>query len=63
MRKHFNIWHRLVPPKPGRPAKMVDIPAKDSGPVFREVYCQRFFVTGAQSSFFTVNDLDQGRSW
>jgi hypothetical protein len=27
--------------------------------VFREVYCQRLFVSGAQSFFFTVNDPDQ----
>jgi hypothetical protein len=54
MRQHFNRLHRLVPAKPGRPAT-----AKDSGPVFREVYCQRFFVCGAQSFFFTVNVPDQ----
>jgi hypothetical protein len=59
MRQHFNRLHRLVPAKSGRPAKITDIPAKDSGPLFCEVYCQRFFVSGAQSSFFTVNVLDQ----
>jgi hypothetical protein len=54
MRQHFNRLHCLVLAKPGRPAK-----AKDSGPVFRKVYCQRFFVCGAQSFFFTVNVPDQ----
>jgi hypothetical protein len=57
---HFNI-HRLVPRKPGRQAKMAGIPAQDSGPMFTEVYCQRFFASGAQSSFFTVNVPDQVR--
>lgn len=27
--------------------------------MFTEVYCQRFFVSGPQSSFFTVNVSDQ----
>jgi hypothetical protein len=58
MGKHFNL-HRLVPRKPGRPAKIAGILSEDSGPTFSEVYCQRFFVNGAQSSFFTVNVPDQ----
>jgi hypothetical protein len=58
MGRHFNI-HRLVPRKPGRQAKIAGIPAQDSGPMFTEVFCQRFFVAGAQSSFFTVNVPDQ----
>jgi hypothetical protein len=58
MGKHFNI-HRLVPRKPGRPAKIAGIPLEDTGPTFSEVYCQRFFVSGAQSSFFTVNVPNQ----
>jgi hypothetical protein len=35
------------------------VPAIDSEPMFTEVFCQRFFAAGAQSSFFTVNVLDQ----
>jgi hypothetical protein len=58
MGKHFNV-HRLVPRKPGRPAKIAGVPATDSEPIFTKVHCQRFFVSGAQSSFFTVNVLDQ----
>jgi hypothetical protein len=58
MGKHFNT-HRLVAQKLGWQAKIADIPAKDSGPMFTEVSCQRFFVTGAQSSFFTVTVPDQ----
>lgn len=57
MGKHFNM-HRLVPRKRGRQAKIAGIPAQDSGPMFSEVSCQRFFVTGAQSSFFTVTVPD-----
>jgi hypothetical protein len=60
MGKHFNT-HRLVARKPGRQAKIADIPAEDSGPMFSEVSCQRFFVTGTQSSFFTVTVPDQAR--
>jgi hypothetical protein len=52
MRKHFNKSHRPVPTKLGRLAK-------DSEPTFCEVYCQRFFVSGPQSSFFRVNVPDQ----
>jgi hypothetical protein len=58
MQKHFNK-HRLVPQKRGGQAKIAGILAKDSGPMFSEVSCQRFFVTGVQSSFFTVTVLDQ----
>ncbi|KAF2628300.1 hypothetical protein BU25DRAFT_458140 [Macroventuria anomochaeta] len=57
MGKHFNI-HRLVPRKPGRQAKIAGISATDSEPMFTKVYCQRFFASGAQSSFFTVNVPD-----
>jgi hypothetical protein len=60
MGTHFNT-HRLVPRKPGRQAKIAGIPAQDNGPMFTEVSCQRFFVSGAQSSFFTVTVLDQAR--
>ena len=55
---HFNV-HCLVPRKPGWQAKIAGIPATDSRPMFAEVFCQRFFASGAQSSFFTVNVLDQ----
>jgi hypothetical protein len=44
-----------VPRKPGRQAKITGISATDSEPIFSEVFCQRFFVSGVQSSFFTVN--------
>jgi hypothetical protein len=54
MGTHFNL-HRLVPRKPGRPAKIAGIPSEDTGPTFSKVYRQRFFVSGTQSSFFTVN--------
>jgi hypothetical protein len=54
MGKHFNS-HDLVSQKPGQPAKIVGILAKEREPMFSKVFCQRFFVTGAQSSFFTVN--------
>ncbi|KAF2825538.1 hypothetical protein CC86DRAFT_419602 [Ophiobolus disseminans] len=60
MGKHFNI-HRLVPRKLGRQAKIAGIPAKDSGPMFSGVSCQRFFVSGAQSFFFTVTVPDQAQ--
>ncbi|KAK7177297.1 hypothetical protein PSPO01_16657 [Paraphaeosphaeria sporulosa] len=54
IKKHFNE-HRLLPRKGGRPKRIADIPEQDKGPVFREVYCQRFFVQGVQASFFEVN--------
>jgi len=57
MGKHFNV-HRLVPRKPGRPAKIAGVLPTDSEPMFSEVFCQRFFVSGAQSSLFTVNVPD-----
>lgn len=57
IRTHFNV-HHLVPRKPGQQAKIAGIPAIDSEPMFAEVFCQRFFASGAQSSFFTVNVLD-----
>jgi hypothetical protein len=58
MGTHFNV-HRLVPRKPGRQVKIAGVSATDSEAMFSEVYCQRFFVASAQSSFFTVNVLDQ----
>jgi hypothetical protein len=59
MGTHFN-QHRLLPWKKGaRQQRIADISEEDKGPVFKEIYCQRFFVSGAQSSFFTVNVLDQ----
>jgi hypothetical protein len=48
-----------MPQKLGRQAKIAGIPAIDSEPMFAEVFCQRFFASGAQSSFFTVNVPDQ----
>jgi hypothetical protein len=53
MGTHFN-QHRLLPQ-----LRIADIPEQDKEPVFREIYCQRFFVSGAQSSFFTVNVPNQ----
>jgi len=53
MGTHFNK-HRLVSRKPGQQAKIAGIPAQDSGPMFTEVSCQRFFASGAQSSYFIV---------
>jgi hypothetical protein len=58
MGKHFNV-HRLVLRKPGRQAKIAGILATDTEPMFSEVFCQCFFVSGAQSFFFTVNVPDQ----
>ena len=61
MGTHFN-QHRLLPRKKGgRQQKIADIPEEDKGPVFREIYCQRFFASGAQSSFFTVNVPDEAQ--
>ncbi|KAF2008314.1 hypothetical protein BU24DRAFT_360180, partial [Aaosphaeria arxii CBS 175.79] len=54
MGKHFN-QHRLLPRKPGRQSKIADIPEADKGPMFTDVYCQRFFTSGPQSSFFAVH--------
>jgi hypothetical protein len=59
MRQHFNRSHRLIPIKPGRPAKVRSIAAEDSRPVLHEVYCRHFFFSGAQSLFFIVNVPDQ----
>jgi hypothetical protein len=52
-------WARTSTEKGGRQPRIADIPEEDKGPAFKEIYCQRFFVSGAQSSFFTVNVLDQ----
>jgi hypothetical protein len=54
MNTHFNE-HRSLPRKGGRPKRIVDTPEQDKGPVFREIYCQRFFVQGIQASFFKAN--------
>lgn len=59
MGTHFN-QHRLLPRKKGgRQERIADIPEEDKGPAFQEIYCQRFFVSGPQSSFFTVNVPNQ----
>jgi hypothetical protein len=34
---------------------MTDIPAIEKLPTFLDVFCQRFFVADAQSSFFAVH--------
>lgn len=54
MEQHFN-QHRVLPRRKGRPRKMPDIPKEDQGPMFTEVYCQRFFAACHQSSFFVVH--------
>ncbi|KAH7399701.1 hypothetical protein BKA66DRAFT_383213, partial [Pyrenochaeta sp. MPI-SDFR-AT-0127] len=54
MGRHFN-QHRLFPRKMGRQNKVADIPEADKGPMFTDVFCQRFFVAGPQSSFFAVH--------
>jgi hypothetical protein len=53
MEQHFN-QHQVLPRKQGRPRKVQDIPEEDQGPMFTEVYCQRFFAACHQSSFFVV---------
>jgi hypothetical protein len=59
MGTHFN-QHRLLPRKKGgRQGRVADVLEEDKGPAFQEIYCQRFFVSGAQSSFFTVNVPNQ----
>jgi hypothetical protein len=50
---HFN-QHLLLPKKGGRQLRIAD-----KRTIFQEIYCQRFFISSAQSSFFTVNVLDQ----
>jgi len=54
LQKHFNKHHRSVPRKRGRQSKIADIPAMEKLPMTQDVFCQRFFVAGAQSSFFAV---------
>ncbi|KAH5618970.1 hypothetical protein HBI23_245980 [Parastagonospora nodorum] len=54
LEKHFNRQHRILQRKKGRPLKSIAIPEEDKGPIYREVYCQRFFVSSHQSSFFTI---------
>jgi hypothetical protein len=54
MNTHSNA-HRLVARKRGQPAKLADIPEEDKRPMFREIYCQRFFIRGAQAKYFEVN--------
>ncbi|KAK7177913.1 hypothetical protein PSPO01_16037 [Paraphaeosphaeria sporulosa] len=54
MEQHFNK-HRLLPRKKGRPRRISEILEEDKGPMFTEVYCQRFFASCHQSSFFVVH--------
>jgi hypothetical protein len=56
--RHFNQHQQLLR-KPGQPKKIADIPEEDKGPIFKEVYCQRFFVSGHQSCFFVVYVLSK----
>ena len=53
MRSHANK-HRAVPRLPGRQSRGLKIAAANKGPEFHEVYCQHFFITFDQSSFFTI---------
>jgi hypothetical protein len=46
MSTHLNA-HRLVAQKRGQPVKLADMPEEDKRPIFREIYCQRFFIRGA----------------
>jgi hypothetical protein len=55
LQKHFNKHHRNVPRKRGGQSKIADIPAIEKLPMTQDVFCQRFFVAGAQSSFFAVH--------
>jgi hypothetical protein len=57
---HFN-HHRLLPWKGGRPIGIADIPEEDEGPIFQEIHCKRFFISGVQSSFFTVTAPNQAQ--
>jgi hypothetical protein len=59
LEQHFNQQHRILPRKKGRLGRSITIPEEDQGLVHREIYCQRFFTSGHQSSFFTVNVPDQ----
>lgn len=54
MQRHFNI-HRAIPRRRGSQKKIPNAPAEDDGPMFQKVYYQRFFVSGPQSSYFTVS--------
>lgn len=54
MKRHFGK-HRLLARRKGRPGKSASIPEEDRGPMFKEVYCQRFFISCHQSSFFVVH--------
>jgi hypothetical protein len=60
LQKHFNS-HRTLPRQRGRPAKVIGGSARDQGPMYSKVHCQRFFTAGAQSSFFAVTALSQHR--
>jgi hypothetical protein len=51
---HFNI-HRRIARKQGRPGKLADTSEEENRPRFKEIYCQRFFVSGAQANYFKVN--------
>ncbi|KAH7042191.1 hypothetical protein B0J12DRAFT_208714 [Macrophomina phaseolina] len=51
LRRHFNSSHRAQYRRVGRPSKVTGTLWKDEEPIFHEVDCQRFFVSGHQSSF------------
>lgn len=53
---HFNV-HRTIPRKKGRPSRAANVWEADKEPIFKEVYCQRFFGAGHNSSYFPVNAL------
>jgi hypothetical protein len=61
MNTHFNV-HRLVPRKRGQPLKLADTPEEDRRPMFKDIYCQRFFVRGAQAKYFAVNVPSEGQT-
>jgi hypothetical protein len=60
--EHALHVHRLVPRKRGQPVKLADTPEEDRRPMFKDIYCQRFFVRGAQAKYFAVNVPSEGQA-
>jgi hypothetical protein len=61
MNTHFNV-HRLIPRKRGQPVELADTPGEDKRPMFKGIYCRRFFVRGAQAKQFAVNVPSEGQT-
>ncbi|KAK7705037.1 hypothetical protein SLS57_010234 [Botryosphaeria dothidea] len=51
---HFNTHRTTLWPKGAR-RRVADPPKDDEAPDFPEVFCQRFFLAGPQSSYFAVS--------